>query len=114
RDEVVERGRAHSALTGYTADRLGREVMDDTLMAAPHQAAHHVRSHAPETDHADLHLCLHLEGSTRNRRRAKRRGGDSNSRTLAGRRFSRPVVSAAHPPLRTNEIDRLACQLLSA
>ena len=30
----------------------------------------------------------------------KRRGGDSNSRSLAGRRFSRPVQSAALPPLR--------------
>lgn len=28
-----------------------------------------------------------------------RRGRDSNSRSLTGRRFSRPVVSTAHPPL---------------
>jgi hypothetical protein len=29
-----------------------------------------------------------------------RRGRDSNSRPCDGRRFSRPVVSTAHPPLR--------------
>ena len=29
-----------------------------------------------------------------------RRGRDSNSRSTSGRRFSRPVVSTAHPPLR--------------
>ncbi len=34
-----------------------------------------------------------------------RRGRDSNPRTLAGRRFSRPVVSTAHPPLRYDEVD---------
>ena len=40
----------------------------------------------------------------------KRRGGDSNSRWVAPRRFSRPVHSATLPPLRSHETcDFLTC-----
>jgi hypothetical protein len=45
-------------------------------------------------------LCEFLRGYTSRFRLAKRRGGDSNPRYLAVRRFSRPVHSATLPPLR--------------
>ena len=52
-------------------------------------------------DDGGIHLSkLQFSEEPKESRTVKRRGRDSNPRTLAGRRFSRPVVSAAHPPLR--------------
>ena len=37
-------------------DVVGVQVEHDALMAASHQAAHHVRAHSSQTDHAELHI----------------------------------------------------------
>ncbi len=60
---VVERGHeradrdaapvAPSPASACTASR--GTIEDDALVAAAHEAPHHVGAHAPETDHAELH-----------------------------------------------------------
>ena len=54
-DEVVERGRARRALGCERRDGLGADVVDDAGVAVAHQAAHDVRAHPAEADHAELH-----------------------------------------------------------
>ena len=54
-DELVERRRPSRALPAEPGDRLGAAVVHHAGMAGAHQPPHHVRTHAAETDHAELH-----------------------------------------------------------
>src|SRR5262249_49169972 len=56
RDERVQRRRADRAFTLQTGYGCVVDVVDDDLVAAAHQAAGHVRSHAAQADHPELHV----------------------------------------------------------
>src|SRR4051794_37842861 len=56
RDEVLHRLGAGRALALERGDRVGADVVDDAVVAAAHQPADHVGPHAPQSDHAHLHL----------------------------------------------------------
>src|SRR5262249_15356230 len=60
------RERPDGALAHQRLDRATRTVVHHALVPTPHEAAHHVCTHASETDHADLHWnlldCLVLPG----------------------------------------------------
>ena len=55
-DELVERARARRALGLEPRDRVLAAVVDHAVVAAAHQAPDHVGPHAPQSDHAHLHL----------------------------------------------------------
>ena len=44
--------RARAPLAHEPGDRVGAHVEDDAVVAAAHQAPHHVGAHAPQSDHA--------------------------------------------------------------
>jgi hypothetical protein len=59
RELAHQLGKARStlhALRGELGDRLRRSIEDDAIVAAGVQASHHVRAHAPESDHSELHF----------------------------------------------------------
>src|SRR6184192_3457815 len=58
RDEGVHRRGAARALAHESLDRGRRDVVHHAGMAAAHETTHHVRAHATQPDHADLHCCL--------------------------------------------------------
>ena len=55
-DEVLERGRADRALTGQLRHRVRARVERDGCVPVAHDAPDDVGAHAPEADHAELHL----------------------------------------------------------
>jgi hypothetical protein len=61
RDELVERRSADGGLARELLDGVGAPVIHDARVAVLHQAPHHVCTHAPETDHSELHRCLLLK-----------------------------------------------------
>ena len=54
--ELLERRRAGRAFLGERADGVRDRVVDDALVAAAHQAPHHVGAHPAESDHSELHV----------------------------------------------------------
>src|SRR5207247_2610482 len=58
RDEGVHRRGAARALAHESLDRGRRDVVHHAGMAAAHETTHHVRAHATQPDHTDLHCCL--------------------------------------------------------
>ena len=54
-DEVGERRRTGDTLAVQLADRIGVDVVADALVPRLVQASDHVGSHAPESDHSQLH-----------------------------------------------------------
>ena len=54
-DEVVDRRRRDRALRGELLRHLGIDVVHDTFMAVPHQAADQVGPHASQPHHSQLH-----------------------------------------------------------
>ena len=60
-DEIHERRGADGLLLHQFRHRLCGPIKHDAVMAALQQAAHHIRSHAAEADHSELHgLVLHV------------------------------------------------------
>src|ERR1019366_9540940 len=57
-DEIVERRRLTGALGGDRLHRRLGHVVRHALVSATHEAAHHVRAHASQADHANLHRAL--------------------------------------------------------
>ena len=57
-DEIVERGGTGGAFASELLDGVGTEVGDDELMSAAHEAARHVRAHAAQAYHCELHSFL--------------------------------------------------------
>ncbi len=64
RARLRERGHERANRVGpgraFSSQRLHRvrgTIEDDALVAAAHEPPHHVAAHAPETDHAELHVC---------------------------------------------------------
>ena len=53
--ELRQRARAGGALALELRDRGLVDVVDDALVAVPHQAPHDVGPHAAEADHSELH-----------------------------------------------------------
>jgi hypothetical protein len=49
------------------------DIVDDALVPALHQAAHHVGAHPTQSDHAELHV-IHLLGRKLSRTRHDRSG----------------------------------------
>src|SRR5262249_49496027 len=58
--QVGERRRADGFLLRQLIYRFRRHVEDHALVATLDQAAHHIRAHSSETDHAELHVCSSL------------------------------------------------------
>ena len=55
RDEILQRRGSRGAFLRQLLD-VGRiQVEHDALVPAAHQAAHHVRAHAAQSDHSELH-----------------------------------------------------------
>ncbi len=54
-NEVIERSGTGGAFAGQLFNRVRAEVGHDQLMAAAHKTARHVRAHAPEAYHCELH-----------------------------------------------------------
>ena len=54
-DEVLERARTRCSLGDERRDGVGADVVDDAGVAVAHQAAHDVRAHPAQADHAELH-----------------------------------------------------------
>ena len=58
RRQIVQQGRTDGTLCGQRVHRRRRYVVYDALVAATHEATHHVGAHAPESDHPQLHAIL--------------------------------------------------------
>src|SRR5258708_4528605 len=54
-DQLGERRGARGPLACERGDGVARAVVDDAANSGAHEAAHHVRAHATETDHAEFH-----------------------------------------------------------
>ena len=59
--EIRKRGCPDGPFLDHLLDRLGRPIVDHTLMVSLEQAPHHVRAHPAKTDHSDLHHRLHFK-----------------------------------------------------
>jgi hypothetical protein len=72
--QFLERRRTAGSRMHDLRDRLGMRVVTHAGMPAPGEAPHHVRAHAPESDHAHLHawklLARAARGKTVRRRSA--------------------------------------------
>src|SRR5262249_6777771 len=55
-DEGVQRGRAARTLTHDRLHGVCRDVVRHAGVSAAHETTHHVRTHATQSDHPDLHL----------------------------------------------------------
>ena len=74
--QLIERGRAFRAFSGQRQHRGRRPIVDRALVAAGHQAPHHIGAHAPETHHSDLHVderSSSFSGQTQSGLRGRRR-----------------------------------------
>src|SRR5207249_4561697 len=56
--ELVEGGGTDGAFLRESLDGVRRDIVDHALMAAAHQAPHHVGAHPAQTDHSQLHSKL--------------------------------------------------------
>jgi hypothetical protein len=54
-DEIFQRGCTGRAFLAQPRDGLGAAVVHDARVSPAHQAPHHVRAHAAEADHPELH-----------------------------------------------------------
>src|SRR5665213_329002 len=64
----VDGCRAGRAIFRQRGDGAAVHVVRDAGVTTAHQSPHHVRAHAPETDHADLHFALPSQSYTCRRR----------------------------------------------
>ena len=77
--ELVEARGAGRAVLRQRGNRLGVVIVDDRLVAVLHQAARDVAAHAPETDHADLHVINSVYASARSNAASSAARPDSTS-----------------------------------
>src|SRR3954470_7111781 len=57
-DEIPDRKRSDRPFPTESFDRFRASIGTDYRMPAAHEAARHVSTHAPETNHSQLHLLL--------------------------------------------------------
>src|SRR5204863_9994140 len=55
-DQLFERAGGYRAFTGELLHRVHGAVVHHHLVPALHQPAHHVRAHAAQANHSDLHV----------------------------------------------------------